>query len=117
MITSNDIQVLTLDDFRSGIDSLKIYIDGKLADFSRSLDKANNELKTEIRINAVRIDEVKNSMNWDFATLAIVVAVVGFTITLAPMFREMFRHDKNSELTEQEIRRIVREEIAQSAKN
>ena len=116
-MTSNDVQVLTLDDFRSGIDSLKIYIDGKLAEFSRRSEKANEELKTEIRINAVRLEEVKNTMNWDFTTLAIVVAVVGFTITLAPMFREMFRHDKNSELTEQEIRRIVREEIAQSAKN
>ena len=114
---SSDTQVLTVDDFRSGIDSLKVYIDGKLAEFSRSSDKAHDELKTEIRINAVRIEEVKNVMNWDFATLAIVVAVVGFTITLAPMFREIFQREKKPELTEQDIRRRVREEIAQSAKS
>lgn len=68
------------------------------------------DLKTEIRVNGVRIEEVKNAVNWDFTALAIIVAFVGFTTMLAPMFREMFSRKEYSN-TEEKIREIVRDEL------
>ena len=50
-------------------------------------------------------------MNWGLATLAIVVTLVGFVITLAPMFREMFK-EKRKEMRNDEIRGLIREEFA-----
>ena len=103
------------------IDGLKVYIDGKLSVIDGRLSAIEGrlsavegniaDLKTEIRVNAVRIEEVKNAVNWDFTALAIIVAFVGFAITLAPMFREMFSRKEDSK-TEEKMRVIVREELA-----
>ncbi|MBQ2616178.1 MAG: hypothetical protein IJG51_08185 [Synergistaceae bacterium] len=85
---------------KADIEGLKVYIDSGLA-----------EVKTEIRVNATKIDAVKDSLNWDFTTLTIVITLVGFVITLAPMFRDMFR-EKRKEKSDDEIRRLIREEFA-----
>ncbi len=102
---------------RSEIRGLKVYIDGRIIELEKKLDDRTSELKgqisevnTELRVNAVKTEELKSLMNWHFTTLAIVVAIVGFTITLAPMFREMFR-DKNKYTTPDDVRGIIREEI------
>ena len=107
-MASNDVVT------KADIEGLKLYIDGKISGIEnriKSVEQAIGEVKTEVRINAVKIEEVKNSMNWNFATLALVVAIVGFTITLAPMFREIFR-EKHRERRDDEIRNIVRDEFA-----
>ena len=102
-MASNDTAITKAD-----IEGLKIYIDGRIKGVEDRIsgienrvtgienriigvEQAISEVKTELLINAVKVEEVKNSMNWNFATLALVVAIVGFTITLAPMFREIFR--------------------------
>ena len=121
-MASNDVVT------KADIEGLKIYIDGRLKGVEdrisgvenritgienriTGVEQAIGEVKTEVRINAVKIEEVKNSMNWNFATLALVVAIVGFTITLAPMFREIFR-EKHREKRDEEIRSMIRDEFA-----
>ncbi len=110
---------------KADIEGLKVYIDGRIKSVEdritgvenritgveSRLTEATSEIKTEVRVNAVKIEEVKNSLNWDFATLTIVVTLVGFVITLAQMFREMFR-EKRRERNDDEIRRLIREEFA-----
>ena len=96
---------------KADIEGLKVYIDGKIKGIESHLTEAISEVKTEVRVNAVKIEEVKNSLNWDFTTLTIVVTLVGFVITLAPMFREMLR-EKRRERNDDEIRRLIREEFA-----
>ena len=114
-MSSNDIQTLTVRDFQSGLDGLKVYIDGRLLETEKNFIARIGEVNTEVRINSVRIEEVKNSMNWNFTTLAVVVAIVGFTITLAPMFREIFIRRKE-EKTRDDIRKIVREIVREELK-
>ena len=92
---------------KADIEGLKLYIDGRIA----GVEQAISEVRTELRINAVKLEAVKHTVNWNFAILALVVAIVGFTITLAPMFREIFR-DKRREKRDDEIRSMVREELA-----
>ena len=82
----------------------------KLEAKTDELKEQIREVKTEVRINAVKIEDMQTSMNWHFATFAIVVAIVGFTITLAPMFRDMFK-DKNKYTTSDDVRGIVRDEL------
>ena len=96
---------------KADIEGLKLYIDGRISGVERSISEVRTELRTEIRVNAAKIDGVKDSMNWHFTTLAIVVAIVGFTITLAPMFREIFR-EKHRERRDDEIRSMIRDEFA-----
>ncbi len=90
------------------IDGLKIYIDGRLSEIDGKLTVlAGNvaDLKTEIRVNAVRIEEVKNAVNWDFTVLAVIVAFVGFALTFAPVLRDMFSRKSDDE----QMRKIARE--------
>ena len=90
------------------IDGLKIYLDGRLSELDGKITAiAGNvaDLKTEIRVNAVRIEEVKNAVNWDFTVLAVIVAFVGFAITFAPILRDMFSRKNDDE----RLREIARE--------
>ena len=82
------------------IDSLRAY-----------LENAIDGLKAEIRINAVRIEEVRSTVNMDFMTLAIVVAVVGLAMAFAPMLRDMYSR-KDKPMTAEDVRNIVRDEFA-----
>lgn len=115
-MTSSDIEIIgTLIDAK--IEGLKVYIDGRIVELDNKLEAKTDELKeqirevkTEVRINAVKIEDMQTSMNWHFATFAIVVAIVGFTITLAPMFRDMLR-DKNKSMNPDDVRGIVRDEL------
>lgn len=111
-MTSSDSEII-----RSEIRGLKVYIDGRIVELENKLDAKTNELKdqirevkTELRVNAVKTEEIKSSINWHFTTLAIVVGIVGFAITLALMFREIFR-DKNKYTTSDDVRGIIRDEL------
>ena len=95
----------------SGIEGRIMGVENRITGVESRLTEATSEIKTEVRVNAVKIDAVKDSINWNFATLVIVVAIVGFTIALAPMFREMFK-EKRRERNDDEIRGIFREEFA-----
>ena len=95
----------------SGIEGRIMGVENRITGVESRLTEATSEIKTEVRVNAVKIEEVKNSLNWDFATLTIVVTLVGFVITLAQMFREMFK-EKRRERNDDEIRGIFREEFA-----
>ena len=108
-MTSNDNQqFVTITTYNAGNNELKTLILSENEKTRREFTGALKEIGTEVRINSIRIEEVKNSMNWDFATLALVVAIVGFTITLAPMFRELFSKRKEDKLHD-DIQKIARE--------
>ena len=112
-MTSQDNAVyVTVETFNDGI-----------ARIERRLDRIDNTLagiQTEIRamdrrveINTVKIDELHYFMGIGFAVMAVVVAFVGFVITLAPMFRDMY-HDRkqaNSERVKQDVLDTVRGEM------
>lgn len=95
-----------------------------------AIDKTLNELKTEIRtidrrseINSVKIDELHYFMGIGFAIMAVVVTFVGFVITLAPTFREMYRDAKKAKsetpMTRSDVQSMIDETISRAlgAKN
>ncbi len=95
-----------------------------------AVDKTLTEITKEIRtidrrseINTVKIDELHYFMGIGFAIMAVVVAFVGFVITLAPTFREMYRDSKkaktDSPVSRSEIQSMIDEAISRalSAKN
>lgn len=110
-ITGVEARISGLEDKVSGIEVRLSGVEVRVAGVEQAVGEVRTDLRTEIRVNAAKIDGVRDSMNWGFATLAIAVAIVGFTITLAPMFREIFR-EKRKEKREDEIRNIFREEFA-----
>ena len=108
-MASNDIAVTKAD-----IESLKIYIDGRIAVVEKRLDgieQSISEVKTEVLMNTAKVDMLRNSIQWSVATLVIVIGIVGFSLSLAPMFLEMYK-DRKKQATHDDIREIVREEFA-----
>ena len=106
-MTSNDREALTASEFRSGIDGLKIYIDGRLIETEKRLDV----LEHKIEMNATKIDMLQHFQTIGFTVIG---AVIGFSVLIlgvAPAIVDMFR-DKRREKREEDIRGIVREEIA-----
>ena len=84
-------------------------------------NRAITDLKQEIRVmndnilvNKTKIDMIEHSQGIWFMVLTLVVGLMGFLTTLAPMFREMYKDArKNSQtLTEENIRSVVRDEFA-----
>ena len=112
MTSQDNSQYVTVEMFNDGI-----------ARIERRLDKIDQTLagtQTEIRamdrrveINTVKIDELHYFMGIGFTVIAIVVGIVGFVLTLAPMFRDMY-HDRKqakSERVKQDILDTLRGEM------
>ena len=83
-------------------------------------NRGMTDLKAEIRViqdnvlvNTAKIDMLQHTQNIWFMVIAVVVALVGFLITLAPMFRDIYKDSRKEShsMTEQEIRNIVRDEF------
>ena len=90
-------EYITVEMFNNGIRDLKAEI--------QAIDK-------NVLINTTKIDMLQHSQNVWFMVIAVVVALIGFVITLAPMFREMYRDSRKNFMVEQEIKNLVREEFA-----
>ena len=93
--------------FRSGIDGLKIYIDGRLIETEKRLDV----LDRKIEINATKIDMLQHFQTIGFTVMGAVIGFAVLILGVAPAILDVFR-DKRQEKREEDIRGIVREEIA-----
>lgn len=94
-MTSGD--VLTAEQFNAGLEGLKV-----------SFDRTATELKHEIRLNAVRIEEVKNTVNLGVTAISIVIALVG---VFAPILILLLRDKKEARTEDEHIRKLIREEL------
>ena len=109
-MTSQDAtRYVTAEMFNNGIAEIK-------AENRRNTEEIKAEIQAldrRIEINSVKIDELHYFMGIGFTVIAIVVGIVGFVLTLAPMFREMYRDRKQSksERVKQDILNTVRVEM------
>lgn len=117
-MTSNDINVLTVSEFRSGIDGLKVYVDGRLLEHEKRLDARLGELKTEIHVldrkielNATKIDMLQHFQTIGFTVMGAVIGFAVVIVSIAPAMLEVFKARRN-EKREEDIRGIVRDELA-----
>ena len=116
-MSSNDIQTLTVRDFQSGLDGLKVYVDGRLLETEKKIDARLVELQAEIQVldrkielNATRIDMLQHFQSIGFTVLGAIVGFAALVLTLAPTILELFR-EKRSRKRDDEIRSLVRDEF------
>lgn len=114
-MTSNDnVQYVTVEVFNAGISELR----SEIHRTNEEIKAAIAEMKHELRYQARDIEHLQTSIYWGFAVIAIVVALVGFVMTLAPMFREMYRDSKQAKKdtppSRSEIQKMVDEAIAKA---
>lgn len=112
-MTSND-NFVTIELFNSGLESVRAEIRGGNKQLRAELKDTRTELGTEIRFNRQDAEHIQTSVYWGFAILAVVVALVGFVITLAPIFKEMYKDAKEYRRREnirEVAREVMREEV------
>ena len=88
-MTSSDVEI-----FRSGLEDLMFYIDGRISNVNKQLGDVRAEIRTlngNVLVNSAKIDAQLDFMSIGFTIMAIVVALVGFVVTLAPMFRDIYK--------------------------
>ena len=117
MISNDKQENLTVEGFHNGLDSLKVYIDGRLLETEKRLDDRVVELKAEIQVldrkielNATRIDMLQHFQSIGFTVLGAIVGFAALVLTLAPTILELFR-EKRSKKSDDEIRSLVRDEF------
>lgn len=85
-------------------------IEMRLDTIDRRLDNIDKTLTTigyELKYNAVDTAHLQTSVYGGFAVIAVVVALVGFVITLAPMFRDMYKDKRARILTEEKVQEMI----------
>ena len=115
-MTSSDIEI-----FKSGLDDLKFYIDTRISDVNKQLGEIKIEIRTindNVLVNSAKIDAQR-----DFMSIGLVViTLVGFIVTLAPMFRDIYRDAKTAryhddKLTVEKVQLMIDEAIAKNLNN
>ena len=116
-MTSNDNrQFVTVEMFNSGINRLETQI----LRLSEQQEQTRKEIHSETSavrdialVNSAKIDAYKDFTSLWFAGIAILVALIGFIGTLAPMFRDMYkeskqeRKDKSTQLSREDVQTMI----------
>ena len=94
-----------------------MYLDERLTKLESKIDGLKQEIQAidkSTGINAAKIEMLQHSQNVWFVVLTVVIGFVGFLVSFAPMFKEIYKDArKNSRtLTEENIRSVVRDEIS-----
>ncbi len=117
MTTSDNISYVTVETLNQRFTN----IDNTLNEIRSDIREMKAEIKMldrKTEINSVKIDELHYFMGIGFAVIAIVVALVGFVITLAPMFREMYKDAKRARddkgLTRSEVQEMIDEALTRA---
>lgn len=119
-MTSTDVEI-----FRSGLDDLKYYIDTRISESEKRTNEQFVELRAEIRtaqdnvlVNSAKIDAQRDFMSIGFTIMAVVIALIGFVITLAPMFRDIYKDAKQARrdniITVEKIQGMIDSSIAKA---
>ena len=111
MISNDNQQFVTVEILKSELGEIRTEI---RTGFEQN-DKEFKEIRSEVQtvkdiaiVNSAKIDAYKDFTSMWFTVIAVIVALIGFVITLAPMFREMYRDAKQAR-NQNNIREIVRE--------
>lgn len=116
-MTSNDLFIIEV--FNNRMNTLEEKIISLQQEMNKRFDNIQTEIKDikqEIRVNAVKIEGLHDSVNWGFALATIlitsVIAIVGLIATLAPTVREYFASKQKKYATPEEVENIVERAIS-----
>ena len=98
-MTSNDNYV-TIEVFNAGIQEIK-------SEMNQRFEKLENLINTEIRVNETAHSYPQSSINTGFTTIGIIIGLVGLIIAVFGVFKK----EKKPELSERDLRAMMREEI------
>ncbi|MBQ7193514.1 MAG: hypothetical protein IJR98_03990 [Synergistaceae bacterium] len=122
MTSQDNERYVTVEVFNDGMAK----INSRLDTIDATLTAMQAEIRTfdkRVEVNSVKVDELHYFMGIGFTVMAIVVGLVGFLMTLAPMFREMYqdhRREKNAQhVTRSEVADMIEAAVARAlgAKN
>ena len=124
MTSQDNARYITVEVFNDGMAKINSRLDAIDATLT-AMNAEITEIKTEIRaldkrveVNSVKVDELHYFMGIGFTVMAIVVGLVGFVLTLAPMFREMYqdhRREKNAQhVTRSEVADMIEAAVARA---
>lgn len=114
--------------FRSRLEDLKYYIDGRFSEVDRQIHEVRTELRKvneNVLVNTAKIESQGDFMGIGFTIMAVVIALMSFVVTLAPMFREMYKDAKkvsmrnpseDTKLTAERIQNMIDISIAKAMK-
>ena len=93
----------------------------KMNSLEKRFDKLENLIETEIRLNNQAHEHLQTSIYWGFAiatlTIAVVIAIVGFVVTLAPSLRENSKRKESKYTTVEQVQSIVENAISKALLN
>ena len=127
MMTSADyenVEVFSagISELRGSISDLKLAIDGRFVQLERKVDELKAEVQVldkNVAVNSAKMDMLQHYQTLGFTILTVVIALVGFVITLAPMFREMYRDarkDKKPEISEARLQEMIEATVSKVLK-
>ena len=100
-MTSNDLIII------EAINNLE----GKIIALQSEMNQRFEKLETEIRLNQNDTAHLQTTIYWGFALstllLGVIIAIVGFIVTLAPTIREYFASKQAKFATEEQVHNIV----------
>ena len=112
MTSQDNSRYVTVEMFNDGIARIERRLD-KIDQTLTGIQAEIRAMDRRVEINTVKIDELHYFMGIGFTVIAIVVGIVGFVLTLAPMFRDIY-HDRKqakSERVKQDILDTLRGEM------
>ena len=117
MTSQDNERYVTVEVFNDGMAK----INSRLDTIDATLTAMQAEIRTfdkRVEVNSVKVDELHYFMGIGFTVMAIVVGLVGFLMTLAPMFREMYqdhRREKNAQhVTRSEVADMIEAAVARA---
>ncbi len=117
---SND-NFVTIEIFNERTNSIEEKIIGLQSGMNQKFDKLENLIATEIRFNDQAHEHLQTSVYWGFAiatiVITLVIALVGFMITLAPSFLEIIRSKQQKFVTTEQVQEIVDKAISRAFAN
>lgn len=101
--------VITVEMFNAGVQEIK-------SEFNQRFDKLENK----IGANTIKIDSVQSSINTEFTTVGIIIALVGLIIAVIGVFKKEKTEIKSEDLSPRnirDIRALIREEFSMLQRN
>ena len=121
-MTSNDNkQFITVEVYRAETGAIRTEINSGFNDMRKEFKEIHTEI-TAVRdialVNSAKIEAYRDFTSIWFTVLAVIVAVVGIMVTLAPMFREIHKDAqqkrKDKQLTREEVQDMINSSVTQA---
>ena len=114
-MNSNDIFIV--ETFNSGLENLKIYIDGRFEKVGTQIENVKAQVQTldkSVAVNTAKIEMLSHTFYWGFAILAIVVALVPYFYKERKEEKQQKEEKSQNILSKQEVQDMINSSITRT---